>query len=705
MAAVRRRPPTQSLVSALQHLDPVSFHTTAAAAPSKAPRAAQDTELLDAFMGYLSTFFHHPPTATRPTMRRVTMPGPRVLRTAVGRRYLHAYARPSRTSLSSTASTEELCDRFRTHSLTDRSSKRKFHNYFVTHLPSSSLHPDSRLQHPHHKLPRSASVPHKQDPGAAPAAVPPNIPGRDLTVVRIPLRSAKHHFGASVSRGQRNYNEDTNQAGTISMPSFAKRAPMSLVRRQSRSLTENTTANSSFGDPQIFYFGVFDGHGGTECSEFLRDELHGYIEQAALDFGLKSSLQNQGSSLDSLSNPPSDTLGNAPRSGRDALGRVDMKSPEEVQDQLNVPETRGNAVVEEASHEPPPDGDDPIPAGADEAKAEELEASLLGEYRNTVGGYFRRFNCRYFSERAAARARSNAASSMDDSTLKNRLQKQIDETPVTTPVTVESVLTYAFLRADLDFITAQARKPDPDDPHIADYPVNKDEVLGQPHLPPSGHGIGGTARFKGGSTASIALIATPTPAPFWHPAAHSTLLVAHVGDTRVLLCETATGLPRPLTHDHHPSSPTETRRLMRYAESLITDSFGEERISGLANSRSFGDMQSKRIGVSAEPDIIRVNMEPAEYSFLVLMSDGVSGTLSDQEVVDVIKEAKTPEEGAKHVVEYATEVSADGDNATCLVVRLGGWERRMEGGLGSLGTKEIRDARRAEALDPRRGRR
>lgn len=480
---------------------------------------------------------------------------------------------------------------------------------------------------------------------------------------------------------------------------------MSLVRSQLRSLNENATANSAFGDPQIFYFAVFDGHGGSECSEFLRDELHGYIEQAALDFGLQSSLQRQGTGLDSLSNP-TETFGNAPRSSRDALNRIDMKSPEEVQDRLNVPEPKGNTVVEEASHEPPLEGDEPTPAVADAAKAEELEIDLLDEYRNTVGGYFRRFNSRYFSERAASRGRqsgSNAASSTDDN--KNKLQKQTDEAPSTKPVTVETVLTYAFLRADLDFITAQARKPDPDDLHIADNPVNKDEVLGQPHLPPSGHRIGGPARFKGGSTASIALIATPTPAPFWHPAAHSTLLVAHVGDTRVLLCETATGLPRPLTHDHHPSSPVETRRLMRYAESLITDSFGEERIGGLANSRSFGDMQSKRIGVSAEPEIIRVNMDPAEYSFLVLMSDGVSGTLSDQEVVDVIKEARTPEEGAKNVIEYATEVSADGDNATCLVVRLGGWERRMEGGLGSLGTKEIRDARRAEALDPRRGRR
>lgn len=79
--------------------------------------------------------------------------------------------------------------------------------------------------------------------------------------------------------------------------------------------------------------------------------------------------------------------------------------------------------------------------------------------------------------------------------------------------------------------------------------------------------------------------------------------------------------------------------------------------------------------------------------------------MSDQEIVDVVKEAKTPEQASKDVVAFATEVSNNGDNATCLVVRLGGWERRSEGGLGSLGTKEIRDYRRNEALDPRRGRR
>ena len=141
--------------------------------------------------------------------------------------------------------------------------------------------------------------------------------------------------------------------------------------------------------------------------------------------------------------------------------------------------------------------------------------------------------------------------------------------------------------------------------------------------------------------------------------------------------------------------------MRRYAATFVTDSFGEERVLGLANTRAFGDMASKRIGVSAEPEICRVELGPAEYAFLVLVSDGISGTLSDQEIVDIVKEARTPEQGANDVVNFATEVTTEGDNATALVVRLGGWERRSEGGLGSLRTKEMRDWRRQEALDPR----
>ncbi|KAI0485756.1 protein serine/threonine phosphatase 2C [Xylaria cf. heliscus] len=567
-----------------------------------------------------------------------------------------------------------------------QATSRGFHTYFVTHLPSSSLHPDSRAPPgPHHNLPRSAAAPHSVGTGAAPVT-PPHMPStRDLTVVRIPLRSAKHHFGATDSRGSRPYNEDTNQAGTIDMPAFAKRAPISLVRSAMKKSGEATPADSPYGDPQIFYFGVFDGHGGRQCSDFLRDELHGYIEEAAAEFGLQSNLRRRKGAKPTSSskeNAPVPLLTDDTAGGRQKLENLDVKGSDEAKAEADIPQIDKHGAINEVEHARPVEGEAPNPAKLSQDRALQLQRDLVDEYKNTIGGYFRRFKPPYFN----VSRNGDVASDV--------------------PISIESVLTYAFLRADLDFVSAQARKPDSDDPYVSDAAVNTDEILGKPyHLPPSGHGIGGRTRFKGGSTASVALISTPTPAPFWHPAASSTLLVGHVGDTRVLLCETVTGLAKPLTWDHHPSSPGESHRLRRFATSFVTDSFGEERIQGLANTRSFGDIASKRLGVSAEPEITRTELGPAQYSFLVLMSDGVSGTLSDQEIVDVVKEAKTPEQASKDVVAFATEVSNNGDNATCLVVRLGGWERRSEGGLGSLGTKEIRDYRRNEALDPRRGRR
>lgn len=460
--------------------------------------------------------------------------------------------------------------------------------------------------------------------------------GRETTVVRIPLRSAKHHFGTATSRGTRPANEDSYQAGVIDIPAFAKRPPASLTIKRSAAKASAATresqgAETASGDPQVFYFGIFDGHGGTECSTFLKDNLHEYIQDAAAAFEVQSSLvKNQD-------------------------GYV--------------------------GHDPDPStGSLPIVQGGNYKRIAELEKVLVRDWKSLVGGYFKRFLPTHFSHIGkSARGELQAAGDGEG-------------------VTMEEVLEYAFLRADLEFVSAQAARQD-DELERTGQPLFQDNILGRSHP------MSSVSRFKGGSTASIALISTPTPMPFWHPETPSSLLVSHVGDTRVLLCSTVTGDAIPLTSNHHPSSPVEGSRLRRYATTFVTDSFGEERMSGLANTRAFGDVQSKRIGVSAEPELRRVEMAAAEYSFLVLMSDGISGTLPDQEVVDIIKEAKTPDEGARNVVNFATEVTKEGDNATCLVVRLGGWERRLEGGLGSLRTKESRDWRRQEATDPRRSRR
>lgn len=581
--------------------------------------------------------------------------------------------------------------------------RRCFHEYFITHIPSTSLHPDSRPQPGiHHKLPRDKSTPYDaQKSNRSPAAVVGT--SREMTVVRIPLKSAKHHFGVSLSRGTRPYNEDAFQAGTIDIPAFAKRRPMSLTRAGRAANGSDVTPDPSVsGDPQVFYFGVFDGHGGAECSGFLREQLHEYVEKAMQQFELKSSLQREenGGRPGGARAQDIGSVSDRVKKDKDSLEAIQMHTPPGTEP-LKPPTTgtKGKLPLPGSkSMEGAIDGAAPVTQSDSIRKAEELEQRLVKDWKELVGGYFRRFKPEFFSMSAGGQGHpaEKEAKSMRGSA--NTVVTATDG------IGIETVLEYAFLKADYDFVAAQVGKKE-EDPVLADRALNDDDILGHPSR--TTKNIGGSSRFKGGSTCSIALISTPTPSPFWHPSSPSSLITAHVGDTRILLCNTATGLAVPLTSNHHPSLPEEATRLRRFAAAFVTDSFGEERISGLANTRAFGDMASKRVGVSAEPEIRRIEISPAEYSFLILCSDGVSGHLSDQEIVDIVKEAKTPEQAARDVVSFAVETSSnDGaDNATGLVVRLGGWERRGEGGLGSLGTKEMRDWRKQEAEDPRAGRR
>ncbi|KAI5292855.1 hypothetical protein KEM52_006016 [Ascosphaera acerosa] len=544
----------------------------------------------------------------------------------------------------------------------DPTPVREFHDYFVTHLPSSSIHHERTPLYS--KLPRAESTPHQETPGLATHAALHATPWtpRDTTVVRIPLRSAKHHFGVAISRGNRPTNEDAYQAGVIDIPAFARLPPRSLTLAERRAAAANAVnvADNANCDPQVFYYGVFDGHGGSECSEYLRERLHEYIQETAAEVRLGSSLRRLRQLR--IAAPAHTTLA---RAGRDPRF-LESERP-----------------LEQPVHR---------------KKLDDAERALLRQYRSMIGGYYRRFRPSHFRFDTQPPTEEAAATP-----VKARPQGQTEGLG---EASMEEILEYSFLKADLEFVAAQAQKPDGEDIVQADQPLNGSDILSSPSRirprDPSGRPIGGPRRFKGGSTASIAMLSTPSAMPYWHPSAASTLLVAHVGDTRVILCATATGAALPVTVSHHPASPVEANRLRRFSHTFITDSFGEERITGLANTRAFGDIAAKRLGVSSEPQLTRVTIGPAEYAFLVLVSDGITNALTDQEICDVVKESRTPEQGARDVVDLATEVSSDGDNATCLVVRLGGWERRLEGGFGSMGTRESRDWKREEASNIRR---
>ncbi|KAL8719600.1 MAG: hypothetical protein Q9225_003401, partial [Loekoesia sp. 1 TL-2023] len=370
------------------------------------------------------------------------------------------------------------------HSIAPITQQRSFHDYFVTHLPSSSLHPDSRTSGgPHHQLPRSASKPHNPKSSGGPSPAPLLGANRDTTVVRIPLRSAKHHFGAALSRGQRPYNEDTYQAGVIEIPAFAKKAPINLTRAPASSPLqayregqrkqqeqkgngngsgEGTSAESASGDPQVFYFGVFDGHGGTECSGFLKDKLHEFIEESAQKYGLESSLSGKSNKAGQYKKEPEAALPIADKSGSDTAAATDgdgsasselrASRDRATSFPISKPTIGKSDLRNESSSKIPPS-----PSGA--ATPEEistLQKKLIFSWRETVGGYFRRF--------------SPSAFTLD-------------------PPTITTVLTHAFLNADLSFITVQLKLAKSDsDPVLADSPINTSDIVPYgPYASPQAH--------------------------------------------------------------------------------------------------------------------------------------------------------------------------------------------------------------------------
>ncbi|KAH8120113.1 phosphatase 2C-like domain-containing protein [Phellopilus nigrolimitatus] len=208
-----------------------------------------------------------------------------------------------------------------------------------------------------------------------------------------------------------------------------------------------------------------------------------------------------------------------------------------------------------------------------------------------------------------------------------------------------------------------------------------------------------------GATASVALLhSLDAPATPFFSAKQVALTVAHVGDTRVLLCSTDGGRVFRMTQDHHAETLEEAARLRRMGSSrLIMDSYGETRWMGaLANTRGcgIGDMQFKPFGVTAEPEVRTKLLHGHEWAYIVFVTDGISSVLSDAEIVDLARNAKDPRVAAKAILDFADEIGSD-DNLTAIVVPLAGWGKVS----GPDRTKELREYRRTEAIGTERHRR
>ncbi|KAF8523092.1 phosphatase 2C-like domain-containing protein [Hysterangium stoloniferum] len=208
---------------------------------------------------------------------------------------------------------------------------------------------------------------------------------------------------------------------------------------------------------------------------------------------------------------------------------------------------------------------------------------------------------------------------------------------------------------------------------------------------------------KQGSTASVALLQSlDGPAKAFFTADQLALTVAHCGDTRVLLCPVDGGSAFAMTEDHHAEARGEAARLRRIGGTgLITDSFGEARWMGaLANTRCLGNKKFKPFGVTPEPEVRTKLLKGKQWAFSVSVSDGITSTLSDDEIVDLARNASDPQQAAMEIISFAEELGSE-DNATVIVVPFAGWGRMK----GPDKTKELRDYRRRQAIGTERQRR
>ncbi|XP_070162825.1 protein phosphatase 1L isoform X1 [Polyergus mexicanus] len=147
------------------------------------------------------------------------------------------------------------------------------------------------------------------------------------------------------------------------------------------------------------------------------------------------------------------------------------------------------------------------------------------------------------------------------------------------------------------------------------------------------------------------------------------LTIANVGDSRGVMCD-GKGNAIPLSFDHKPQQERERKRINK-AGGLVTFN-GVWRVAGiLATSRALGDypLKDKKL-VIADPDILTFDLNDHNPMFIVLASDGLWDTFSNEEAVAFIKERiNEPHFGAKSIT-LQSFYRGSADNITVVVINL-----------------------------------
>ncbi|XP_070496959.1 protein phosphatase 1L [Chironomus tepperi] len=145
------------------------------------------------------------------------------------------------------------------------------------------------------------------------------------------------------------------------------------------------------------------------------------------------------------------------------------------------------------------------------------------------------------------------------------------------------------------------------------------------------------------------------------------LTVANVGDSRGVMYDSK-GRTIPLSFDHKPQSAREHKRIQEAGGFIAFK--GVWRVSGiLATSRALGDFPLKENNlVIANPDILQFELSDHKPQFIVLASDGLWDTFTNEEATAFIKDhLDEPHFGAKSIT-LQSYIRGSVDNISTIVI-------------------------------------
>ncbi|KAF9182434.1 hypothetical protein BGZ51_004738 [Haplosporangium sp. Z 767] len=523
--------------------------------------------------------------------------------------------------------------------------------------------------------------------------------------LRVHLSKSRDFVGIRSTRCQRKYNQDRYKILVLNPPTLSPEfssieasstaGAFSGTSSPGRQSNHNNTNHSHFRSTEgsqmdadqktLFYFAIFDGHGGSNTADYLTAHLDVSIEQAnpAMVPKVIKSLRKLGGYFRSFRPhflepflPADFEKKCGPRRVREQ-NKVHIKGKGgQIKPMIFIPHP--NATEEEQEQEMESLENRAVKEVTNEKTRDHRTEShsIASTASEKEGGYVEAKNKEEMNkEEKNTEEDDDDSYDEDEDPFVIERRKQLNKT---SPLPAGTTSYFSSDRSEYEQLTLKADNP-------TDVAAQKEREVPIPDTMTLEQRLCLSFlecdtdlirnNYRDGSTASVVIV--QSKGAFWETQEDLDLILAHVGDTRILLCQAPLGESIQLTTDHHPDAVVEADRIRKMAAYVSADSFGENMFLGrLANTRALGDTAMKPFGVTAEPEIIRRTVKASEAAFLVLMSDGVSSVMSNQEVVDCVKLEDNPTQAAANILNLAEQLGAE-DNCTIMVVKLPAWGTAM----------------------------